>query len=201
MGIKNTYKGLPEEVLTSFDWLDLATGIGYKVLYAVDALVPSGSSSSSLALTTNIFYGQIGKSDFTNIAGELNFDLEIEVPLTVEGVAIINCPVSSPHNLNLTLTWKIYRVTAIGTEKQLGSTVTFTSVSMLDNNARIMAVQIELPLTVLDEGEKLRLKVNNTNPGAAKTLRWSHDPGNRDLDLGASTFVSSQLTLNLPIKI
>lgn len=193
--IKDTY-GQPETTLASYDWYDLSTGTGYLNLYGIELSTAGGAT---YGLTTEPLFSDIGHQDYANAAGELNFDLDIEVPLTIEGVARINAPVSTANSFNMTLTFKIYRVDSASVEYQLGGSPT-TAFSMNDLNY-IAGVKIDIPLTRLKAGEKLRLSCINASTGdGAKILRWMFDPKNRDNAL-STTFVSSQLILNLPIKL
>ena len=198
MGVKRTYRGIPQQDLATFDWLDLATGTGYKTMYPMDTI--EGTDSRIYVITTQELYSNDGFTDFTNTAGEINFNLAIEVPLIIDGIVVVNAPVSSAQQINnFDLTFKLFRVTAASTEVQLGSTV---QVDMsVDNSSAIASVRFDVPVTTLKAGETLRLECVNTSAGAAKTLRWMHDPKARNVATGANNFVTSQMIINLPIKL
>ena len=200
MGIKNTYRGIPAQELASYDFYDLTTGTGYKNFYGGELI--EGSNSKIYVLSTNTWYGVLGYTSFTNVAGELNFDLDLEVPLTIDGVILVSAPIATPHTITtIELTFKIYSVDASAVETQLGSTVTITPPVAFNNTYYICSVKFEVDITRLKAGEKFRLSCANPNPGAGKAFYWLHDPKNRDLGIAGGTFVNSQLIVNLPIKI
>ncbi len=197
MPLQNKFRGIPEPNLASFDWFDLATGTGYKDFFGVD--VKEGSDTTVYALTTQEFFGWKGFTGF-GAAGELNFDLDLQVPLTIDGVVILNAPIGSAGNIGSpTCTFKIYRVDSSDVEFQLGSTVTATPQVALSNSQTVLAVRFDVPVTRVKKGEKFRLSCINPDTGAS--FNWAHDPKNFDVEFHGGTFKSSQLKISLPIRI
>ena len=198
MVLQNTYRGIPEPNFASFDWFDLATGTGYKDFFGID--IKEGSDSLVYALTINEYFGAKGFTTHA-AAGEINFDLELEVPLTIDGVVIVNAPVGSSANIGSPLcTFKIYRVDASATEHQLGSTVTATPTTAISSSSEILSIRFDVDVTRLKKGEKFRLSV--ANPDAGNSFNWAHEPTNFDRSFhGGADLISSQLKVSLPIKI
>ena len=198
MPIQTTYRGVAQPDLATYDWYDLATGTGYKDFFGMDLI--EGSTSLIRVLSTQTFYSMAGKAT-TTIAAEYNFDLEFEVPLTIDGVVLLNAPVSTAGNAgNVTLVFKIYRVDSGSNEHQIGSTVTNILTAFV-TETRVNSIKFELTTPVrIKKGEKFRLSMAVTStPGVA--MVWYFDPKNRDLNSLGAAFVSSQLKLSLPIKL
>lgn len=195
--IKDTY-GTPETTLANYDWYDLTTGTGYKDFYGMD--IREGADALAYVLTTQIYYSTIGYLGALNSVVEVNLDLDFEIPMTMEGVAILNAVIESPHNPSAkTLTFKLYRVDAANAEHQIGSTVTH-SVD-LNNSVHINSVRFDIPVTRFKAGEKFRLSMSCPAGGAAVTMRWLFDPKDRDVSNMAGIFQTSQLKISLPIRI
>lgn len=197
--IKNTY-GSPEPSLANFDWFDIVTGTGYKDFYGMD--LREGADALIYVLTVNTnYYAAIGVyTSGPNTAGEVNLDLDFEVPLTIKGVVLLNAPFTSPGNLgSKTYTFKIYRVDAANAEHQIGSTVTHAVT--LNNNAHVNSIKFEIPDAVrFKAGEKFRLSL--INPAAAGgSVQWLFDPKDRDVTSLGGGFITSQLRISLPIRI
>lgn len=191
------FMSVQQENLASYDFYDLATGTGYKEFYAADL-----SGSCLYVLTTQAIYGDKGRTTFTNVAGELNFDLDIEVPLYLDGTALLCVPVTTGDDLgDMSFGFRLLRVDANGTETAISNTATYLRPDADANNTCwIMSVKLEIDNAHLKAGEKLRLECTSSDAGAGKTIYFMHDPKNRDLSVGAN-FVTSILNLILPIRI
>lgn len=199
MPIQKDYRGVPQPDLASYDWYDLVTGTGYKDFYGMD--LKEGSDSSIYILSTQTLYPHDANKFFSNVAGEMNFDLDFEVPLTVEGVAIVNAPLGSKQNVGaITYTIRLYRVDEDAAEHQIGSTVT-SSIS-LNDETKVFVAKFDIPVTRFRKGEKLRVCLINPAVGVGNGLYWFFDPKNIEpVAIGFTTFITSQLILSLPIKI
>lgn len=198
MPIQTIYRGIPQPDLASYDWYDLATGTGYKDFYGMDII--TGTDTLSYVLSTRAFYSSVGFKSFSNLTGEINFDLELEVPITIEGVTLLNIAVGSQQTFSINLSFKLYSVDENDVETQLGSTVTDNAVA-LANNQKVVSVKFNVPITRIKAGEKIRLCVINPAAGAGNALYWYFDPKDRsDLSV-VPDFITSNLILSLPIKI
>jgi len=198
MPLQNKYRGIPEPNFASFDWYDLATGTGYKDFFGID--MREGADAVVYALTINEYFGHKGFTTFSATAGEINFDLDLEVPLTIDGIVIINAPIGSSSNIGSPLcTFKIYRVDSASVEHQLGSTVTATPATAINGSSEILSVRFDVDVTRLKKGEKFRLSCASPN---VDSFNWAHEPTNFDRSFhGGADLISSQLKISLPIKI
>lgn len=202
MGIPKIYRNLPEVNLASYDFYDLATGTGYKNFYLADVYVP-GTDTKAYIITTQTIYSAAGFTSFYQAAGDVDFDLSINVPLTIEGDLIFsllyNC--SSLDSVHPLLTFNLYKVSSGGVETQIG-----TSVIKTTNQGEVLMFSGKLtcPLTRIQAGEKIRVNITTGNPGNTTYYAIYHDPAGRanlgsPLSSGATLPTSSRI--NLPIKL
>ena len=193
MGIKRTYRGIPEPNLASYDFYDLATGTGYKNFYGADL---SLSGASTYRLTTQTPYALVGSTSYYEVASDLDFDVTFEVPITLEGDCLVSVPITSGSNFTATLTLRFYKVDGV-TETLIGEAMNASKA--LNNSSAIITWVYDMPLTHFKRGEKLRLNLIGSNPGGTKILIYLHDPKSRSLGAPATTI--SQLIVTLPIKL
>lgn len=182
--------------IASFDWLDLATGTGYKQFYLIDTI--TGAGTTSYTITPQINYGHDG---FTPPADplDIDFDINFEVPITLEGDAILSVWFGTASSDTYTIQYNFKHVDKFGTETQIGTEVSDSI--LIQNRVSVFTGKYNIPLTTFGAGESLRLIITTT--AAGNNLSVLTDPKNRTTLLGFSpaTFPASQSTINLPIKI
>lgn len=210
--IPNKYMLEGERAIASYDFLDIATGTGYKTFYGVDV-------SGAKVLTTDVFYGRKGFSGNLNtgdtegkrVSGA--FVLNFEVPMTIGGDCIANVPFifyknSATTTFSAITSGAFYLVKEDLTETQLGDTMVDTfAFTMAAGEAQLWQVstsKFELPRTTIKPTEQLKFVVDTGVVTSDLRLLIGHDPKNRTTFAGTNglnTWTSSQLLINLPIKI
>ena len=107
-GVPVFYRKSGEGSIASYSYVDIATGRAVTSFYAGDVL--SGTDSGQKILYPSTFYSQDGYSDSGNNGTlDLDFDLEIDQPLRVDGKSIINIPLlarsySTDHTVPIVMT-------------------------------------------------------------------------------------------------
>lgn len=200
MGIKKRYRGVPTQDLASYDAYDLATGIGYNVFYGIDLITGNDSYFDTFTTRTDI-YGDSGfKSYGTSTDIDADFDIEFNIPRTIEGDATFHIVLTSSHDMSanaMTVNVNFKHVNALGTETQIGTQV---SNPMAPNNGEAFFDGLyTIPNTRFKKGEKFRMSVTAESVGT--TVRLMHDPKNRLTLSQGATSTSSQMILVLPILI
>jgi len=201
MGIPVIYdKG--EQVLATYDFYDVASGTGYVRLYGCDFLDEDASPTSWARLITSQVYGDYGYTQSqTATAVDKDFDLIVESPIIIEGKIIINLWGGSANNpTSTTANIDFYVVDKDGNETHIGTQIqkAFT----FENNTLLWSAEYEVPNNTIKAGERLRMSLTTTACDAATHVVWLHDPANRnDISNEGVTWTSSQLTIDLPIKL
>ena len=213
------------ENITSYNFLDVATGTGILVMYA-------GITSSGARLNNYAFYservGTVGglSSGVWKIMNSLDFDVNLTNNFIMEGETIINVP----HGIlgaTSTMDYRSY-VDAIikrirdGEVKtvtsQSGSSIRVEPVGQWNYIKGISAINIDIPKTNFKNGDILRLTINQYGkevdniPAASGIWFIGHDPKNRDTSgneqivSGSASYLTfggdpSQLTFPVPVRI
>ena len=195
MGITRRYRGLPEQNLASYDFYDLATGTGYKTFLGIDT--NTGAATKVYRLITNAYYPASGYTGYA-AAIDVDFDLALEVPMTIDGNLFFNVVYGyDGAAADRTANVKFYHVNAAGTETQIGASWSLT-IGGADTANTITSGLANIPLTRFKAGETFRMSI--TADDAAATVRIYSDPMNRT-SLGGHTLTTSQLKVLLPIKL
>ncbi len=209
MGVPKHYRKVPEQQITSYNWEDIAAGVGYSLFY------PTASQSSS-ALTyavtqsTSIPSGVVvnKKSGSGTITG--TYDILFNSPRRIKGKVYLSFSLGTTDGNQTTGTG---RVTASlyhddGAETQLGSTIESETVSASADTIKTKAIVLIFDLSSqiykFKKGETLRLKVILTHTGASTaTSGYSQDPSssadNTDDGLVViNTGYTTRMTLAVP---
>lgn len=204
MGVPVVYRKETEQKIASYSFYDLTTGTGYKNFYGMDA---SLSGASIYLLSTESITADVGFVTGDNVAHDLDFDLNINLPTTIQGRAFIAVPLAlqktgAPAILNTLITMKIYLVRS-GVETQLGPSVNrlVTTSTLADAYAQYHATgAVDLPITILEAGDKLRVNISNSGAGAGGYVKIFYDPtGLNKSSTPSITF--TELNVLLPFKI
>ena len=192
--VPTTFRKAPA-ALVSYDYVDFASGTGYVTFH------PGKVAGPAYIMSPSVFYSDgvttTGTGDYATYTQilDLDFDVELNLPRTIEGDCFISVPMGVVPGPADTLTTFGLKYTATvrkvvgGTEEDLGTAdCTPYSLTAVSNDgthpiSRHAAVKITLPRTHFKSGDVLRLnivlfgKANNTGV-------WGigHDPRNRDDD-------------------
>lgn len=193
-----------EQVIQSYQSVDLLTQTGYLLLYG-------GGCINDAVLTNITFYANPtsyqGLLSSTNL--DADFDIEIQKSITFRGTAILNLPESISLGSdagNATFTATIYKVVdAVETQlaTQTGSQFTGTT---SNTKYRIECFDMDISETKFSKGDILRLSITGTgstggSPASNRNYNVACDPKNRSSFWDTSGAVPSQLALQMPVKL
>jgi len=195
MAVPNTYQISPESAVASYDWTDLATGLGYRNYYGNIATL-SGSTVYFLEPQTTICAGARLISGANAVDSEWekvydkDFDLTYTNPAIIQGTMFVNMTYQlSPDTVDGYghLRVFVYHVTAGGTETLLGSAISATMTALATAaKSRRELIPISLSRRKFRSGEKLRVTIEGwINNGdvhpTTHTISWTYysDPLNQ----------------------
>lgn len=211
VGIPETFTRLSPSI-SSYNYVDIASGTGYITLYA-------GSTVDLYLLSNTAFYSDVIRN-YTSCAGgvsdqlcaDIDFDIELNKPMNVAGLGIVNVPVAvSTVGAN---TASVYAVVYF--RKWNGSTeteiVSNTSRTHSGSNSSastpicsMLAVDLDVPLTHFKIGETLRLTVkiygSNSAGVNSSNIWWAYDPMNRTSGWDTTGAVPSRLLFLCPVRL
>jgi len=200
MPIPIIYRKAGEPQFVSLTLKNAATGVGYITFFGAGFLDASdGTNVTKYALLPSTFpAGDISSSQNGGI--NVNFDLEILKPLTVEGEAFVTYTTSSPPAVGGRSSVIIQKISnSITTDLKSGSGAIVSG-----STARRNVVALKLPKTRFRKNDTFRLKIEIGNaPGEASVLY--HDPKTRtktsenEADTGAPE--DTDLIIDIPIKV
>ena len=195
-------------VLASFDFTDIANGVGFESYYC---FVSETNTGEALGLTPQIIRSAINQIDLT-LATSPNtifkdFDLsQFNIPRTIKGTAIITGSLTwdrSDANQRGFLTVGLYKWDG-STETLLASdrTIEYGNLDQDDNYLLLL----DVPETVFATGEILRLKFTATVTGTTGTpssFSIGTDPTDRDGGTlkPASEDVTTVTRVDTPFKL
>jgi len=194
--------GKESRTISSYDWFDLSTGTGYKDYYGTTMIEGSNSEVYLLTPYTKYYPSSPVSQSVADTELTLNFDLDLVLPLTIDGIVLIEASLysgQSPGAKNYT--FGIYRVDAASAEHQIGTT---TTVNLTVTNTTVIMANVRIDTagtSRLKAGETFRLKCYSPSMGGGNSVIWMHDPQNVDPTGARTGYLTSQLKLSLPIKI
>jgi hypothetical protein len=188
----------PESAIASYDFFDLATGVGYKEFYAMDGVNDTTNEKGLITFAT------IKANNGSTTAGAgvtLDFDMVANSPLTLQGNAYVQTSWAYDtlgSGDTITTYVKLYKVSG-GTPTQLGATQTISELFTSSGTTYTTRTgKMVIPLTLLKIGDTLRLEVVLPSyTGGGKYWQLQHNP-NGVVATGQQT---TQTKLLLPIKI
>lgn len=207
--------GLPENfksispVIGSYDFVDIASGTGYIVLYAgstVDLKILSNKTFKSNATFTEATAGA-ANSNYEKLI-DYDFDLVLNRPLDLKGLGIVTVP----HAIDASNDDSYIVATLI---KYDGSetTIVTNQGSVISSVASMVYFTSAIDLNIstprhLKIGETLRLTIEvwaRSSSGAAR-VRLGHDPESRTSVSGLSAWAGgtdypTELKLLLPVRL
>jgi len=177
------------EILTNYDWVDIAAGTGIEKFYG-------GTVSGARVLSNETFYSDtvLDYSACADTSGvfverfDHDYDVEFQRPVTIKGTCIVNIPEGIYLTNNGTA--EVYSVAALRkwdgtTETHMisGHTIAKQITHPANANMRkVGCVYLDVPKTHFKIGETLRLTVGfYTKCGAIASsyTYYGHDPENR----------------------
>jgi hypothetical protein len=191
--------------ITSYDFVDSATGVGYKTFYGISTYE---ASTKVYTFVTEAIDSEDYETQSSGVGNtlSLSFDITFNNPITLQGKAVIASPIKLASSANetttITTTQKLYVVRS-GVETQIGSTVTKTisgAVSAGNPYWDMLVGRVDVPITQIKKGNIIRVKIDNTDDaGSANAVSaLLHDPKRYGV---TSTILNTAFTLQLPIKV
>jgi len=188
--------------LATYDWEDLANGIGYRNFYPCET-----ENGKILVTTTSVYATNDKRYTRTDIgAYDEDFDIVLGKPLTIDGDVLVTIPAYFKNNSGGTIT-----VTTDATfkiRKWDGTTET-------DLATGTATIAKSIPATSISDGIwSFSLTIDNVHFSAGETLRFSisgtdandhlflyRDPAATAPDISTSELATTRMTLAVPIKI
>lgn len=198
MAIPQVYEVGAEAGVASYDYTDIASGVGYSKFYL---MVSDDDSGRQYSLQPSTFYSFLVETKKTNNSVTLTFDSSpFNLPRTIRGTAYLNIGIQmeAPAG-DITATF----------QKWDGSNATNIATPVVDsgrNTADAIVFCFEMPCTqtIITKGEQLRLVLTLDTAGTSgEYIAVGHDPLNRD---GATLKPASEDTItssniNVPFRI
>lgn len=194
MGVPITYRRTPERAV-AFSFQDLTSGSAYQTFYGSDFV-------DGNVLSTQINYSIEG---YTDNLGDPEFSTTFNIPLVVKGLAIVQIPVfwrcpTGTQNITVTIIPSIKKNTTTlvtGTSKNETKSVTAGT-----HQTEVWTWVLDTPETIFSLGDELVLSINvNVSQSSGAVLSGIlHDAKDRDVQIIGSSFITSQLILNVPFR-
>lgn len=209
-GIPQNFQAI-SNVLSNYNFVDIASGTGYINFYCGDTVDKSLLSNFSYYANTIVTSHAAGSAAYT-LQIDIDYDTVMNRPLDLRGLGIVNVPIylintdaGGGKNITTYVT-AILRKWDGSTETDIvsndssvvTSTSTFGAYTML-------SIDLDVPLTHFKVGETLRLTIDvysRYNVGATTgTVSIAHDPKNRTTGWDTSGAVPSQLLFQCPVRL
>lgn len=190
----------------SYDWFDLAEGVGYKTFYGFEVDVPSTSGSVQLLSTSAFYSDKIQLSGTTTAGVSLSGSFltsPFNVPKDIKGDAYVSFGWYSNTN-DMFPYAKIYKSVA-GVDTLIGQMSGSLVADAVASLPKVTTLKVNLPLTHIAPGDAIKLEAGITAAagGAGAFSNIGEDPLNRDgIKIKPSTQqVTTKLLFNIPFKI
>jgi len=199
-------KGFRKSVreLTSFDYVEVATGKAIACLYGGKtisgaSLVPYAFWSDTVKTTAEAGIGATKRVD-------VDFDVVVERATIIDGVMVVNVPLviesidSGAQGVKAIVKFRKWDGT---TETDLATNTSRTIAAAVGSNVTdVVALDLTIPRTTFKVGDTMRLTIeiwNTAETGTTTDVGFGHDPKNRELYTGVET--PSQLLCLMPLKV
>lgn len=212
--LPKNFEPVPPLGIASYDYIDLASGLGYQTYYGVCQSFPASSLAPYTTANPQYFlmdgnatslYPEQPYTD-TSTTATLNFDSSpFKISRLVTGKVFINFLVQNiaGSTTNCTFSARLYKwngstetaITALQTLDYNGNNAPATAMGS-GNKVNFLAL-IDATDTIISAGEQLRLKVVLTDVDA-ESIRVYHDPLGRDSI--SDTNYSTQMKIKVPFK-
>lgn len=215
-GIPQNFAAI-SNVLPTYNFVDIAAGTGIINFYAgktVDLNLLSNSTYYSSAI-----YTQSGNysMDLVNIAEmlDVDFDVLLNRPINVAGKVVVNIPLcyvcdTAPTTIISNITITVFKWDGVSETSLASNTDTWTAAYTGTTLYKMLAIDLNIPLTHFKIGEYLRLNIDIHGYYTAGGVRFvqvrlGHDPMNRTSDgtltWDTSAAVPSRITFQVPVRL
>ena len=188
MTIPVKFRKSRENTITSYDFTDIANGLGYENYYATQSF-DTASGQLLIPTTEKSADPQVRSS---GAGSEYNFDTStFNLPRTVSGTAYLSFETNIAAGTMRT-DIILYKVDAANAETAISGTVTRTGTT---TNAWHF-YDIPLTETIIKKGEKLRLSITLTSSTGTDGIMGTDPEGSTD-----GTLLNTRNKLSIPFKI
>lgn len=194
MVLPRTFRNDRERIVASFDWTDLAGGVGY-ITYSAGAATTSAGTTYFLTRNNTESQSNLINAGVTPVITD--FDIEFKSPSRIGGDALLNFTHVAGAAGQSIVTASIVHVTTGAAETVLGTATTPTRAAAA--NYREM-LKIAIGDTHFAIGEKLRLKITHTGSGNQATLYIDPSSGLSLTDSLTRT-VGTDFSCDIPFRI
>lgn len=184
---------LTTNAIASYDFIDLTSGLGFRIFYPGVA-VDTGASRYGL-LTQTLFSRVLETTSSTT----LDFDTSVfNAPGTIKGTAYLQVPFRADNANSVLITAQIKKINVAAAVSNISSVITSdTFVGTPTTTSGVFLLEIPLTQTTIGVGEKVRLEIVTTVAGGG-TQGIAHDPAGRS---SSSYSVTTNAKLALPFRI
>jgi len=199
------------EVVASYDWLDLTSGLGYRRYYPCSSTLSSGKSyflstkimeAIPMSLTESHVVATTTRESFIN----LDFDITFNALATIgDGDAFVNLTHFLGNNCKCVVTINVYHVSTADVETSIGTID--STIHNTGGGSEYFRESLKVPLTAknFSKGEKLRFNVvifaAPNMGGGTPTVTLYFDPSSIDtVTDGAGDTRDTDITFDLPFK-
>jgi len=186
---------IPNQIVQSFDFPDLVSGLGYEDFFLSIAVI-AGTNTFRIVPRSL----QSGKQDL-EMDQEYNFDSAVfRLPRTVKGTAYISGSIEKTAGQDANLTFRLLKVTAASAEVALTSAITLNR-ALGDDVPQPFFIELDLTETIIKEDEKIRLEVIPTVASSKVYIGTSpKDLAGTIIDTSA-TNATTITTISIPFRI
>ena len=208
MVIPDTFGVRGERAIVSYDFINFSSGTGTINLYAGNSIDKKLLSNVTYYSNSILTSGTEAGTTLTKKI-DIDFDVFINKPLTIEGITIVNIPsrytflngvyAGSGKIVARLRQWDGSTETEIANNEATGSGNNVITYKML-------SIDLTIPKTHYKIGDTLRLTIEgwiktNTSGSSGCSVAVAHDPMNRTTGWDTSGVVPSKLTFQMPVRI
>jgi len=190
------------EAIASYDYLDFASGFGYRKLYLCGGSnATSGTGSAVYFLTPETLGADKDVNKLTG-AGTTNFDIQFRNPVVIHGRALLKTiQQATGGTTSFYVDWVLKKVAADGTITTLG---TIGTANITANTIQTKAAYIDaIPNTAFSPNDILRLAVTITVGGSGGSAYVYTDPSGRVVltETGTGASIGSSSYIAIPFAV
>lgn len=199
MGVPQVYRKSDERAIATFDFVDIASGLGNVIFFGI-ASTEGSTVSYHLLTESNVWSEPVGTTQTGNGTKEINFDTStFNLPRTAKGTAYLSAGVGASGGQTTKITAQLIHVDSGATE----TTITDEIVSQVQPSTTGI-VFLPLPITEkhFKKGEILRLEIKITHAGGVNNSDFGHDPQNQEFgNITPSAADTTVMRLIMPFKV
>ncbi len=181
------------ELIETFDFSDIATGLGFEVFWGTPSVDTGGTDYNLLSFQITSGDGDVNTSQSGVGTTTINFDTStFNLPRTAKGTAYVSCGAQATVTLATSIKAQIAVVDSGGTPRTISSEFECPQVIGIVG-IRTQLLALPLTQTTIKKGEKLRMIIKVVVDASGGVGGILHDNTNSDID--------QHLKLLMPFRI